>query len=110
MWVTDLRHFLDTDGTLVEGRARRIAIYLSEIVQAATLRAVGGWSLSEVRCRRRPGHKRCTRRVGVRRTEAPPAVEWECSGCRDGGTISGWEGTRWDLVDLFEDVWSAVAR
>ncbi|GAC1585939.1 MAG: hypothetical protein NVS3B5_20240 [Sphingomicrobium sp.] len=48
MWVTDLRHFLDTNGTLVEGRARRIAIYPAEIMQAATLRALGGWSLSEV--------------------------------------------------------------
>lgn len=97
MWVTDLRHFLDDNGALIKGRPRSLAAYFAEIVQAATPRIVGAWSLSEVRCRRRPGHKPCTGRIGVRLTDMPLAVEWECPECGDAGIISGWEGTRWDL-------------
>jgi hypothetical protein len=38
-------------------------------------------------------------------TDAPPAIEWECSSCGDADIISGWEGTRWDLRQ--EDVSSS---
>ena len=97
MWITDLRHFLDTDGAFPAGRAGKIGAYFSEIVQAATSEAAGAWGLSEIRCRRRPAHRRCMGWIGVRLRDAPPAVDWECSRCGDDGIISGWEGTRWDL-------------
>src|SRR5438132_8839642 len=97
MWVTNLRHFLDDTGALIESRPGRIAAYFAEIVQIATPRMVGAWSLSEVRCRRRPGHKLCTGRIGVRLTDTSLTVEWECPECGDAGIVSDWEDTRWDL-------------
>ena len=97
MWITDIQHFLGPDGAFPEGRAGKIGAYLGEIVRAATSQAVGAWGFSEIRCRRRPSHRRCTGWIGVRLTDAPPAVEWECSICGDAGIISGWERTRWDL-------------
>jgi hypothetical protein len=95
-WVVDLRHFLDPSGAIAElpPQARRLAEYFASIVVDATSNLDGE---PAVRCRRRPGRKRC---AGVLMAypspEEPEAIEWYCPVCGDYGVIRGWERTLWD--------------
>ena len=51
-WITDLRHFLDSDGLLVDGPAGRLASYWCQLVEAATARPDGLSAQPATRCRR----------------------------------------------------------
>ncbi len=96
-WITDIRHFLDDDGSLVAGmpkQALKLANYFGRIIKAVTGR--NGDTLSTgVNCRRRPGRKPCPGEV-VAVVDEHGAIFWSCPVCEDNGTISGWKGTMWD--------------
>jgi len=96
--VTDLGHFEPEDPTVeLPPQARRLRQYLGEIARAASVRESGRRSATALRCRRRPGRKPCKGRIEVLRRDVPPQVEWRCPVCQDGGVVSGWRGTYWDL-------------
>jgi len=94
--VVDLRHFLAPSGAIAEmpAPARRLAEYFASIVVDATS------NLDEppsVRCRRRPGRRRCSGIIyAVPSVQDPQAIDWYCPECGDYGVIRGWEGTLWD--------------
>ncbi|WP_276140859.1 DUF3024 domain-containing protein [Rhodococcus sp. T2V] len=96
MFVTDLRHFLDLPDE-VPGPARRLAEQLYDLVRAATAGDTGVRWLSALPCRRRPGNRRCAGRMFVLRADTEGPIAWECSTCGDGGRISDWEGSPFDL-------------
>jgi hypothetical protein len=102
-WITDLRHFIDSDGVLVEGPAGRLAAYWCRLVEAGTVRPEGLWAQSAIRCRRHPGRARCPGHIRVRRSDGSDRVEWECPACTDRGVISGWEQSPWDLRAAQDD-------
>jgi len=107
MFVSDLRHFLDLpDDT--PAPALRLAEQLRDIVRAATAGEPGAGWVSALRCRRRPGHRRCQGRIFVRRTGGQAPIGWACTVCRDEGCISGWQDTPHDLSDGF--VWEGTAK
>ena len=58
-WIVDLRHYLTPEGALADmpPPARRIAEFFASIVVDATSNLDG---TPTVRCRHRPGHRRCT--------------------------------------------------
>jgi hypothetical protein len=98
--ITNLRHFLDERGCIAptQGRARRLAEFLTSIVAAET------HNLDEpslpIRCRRRPGRKPCP---GILQTHfggefEEPEIFWKCSVCGDWGVITHWQDTFWDLM------------
>jgi hypothetical protein len=58
-WITDLRHLMRPDGTLVGDRSTSLPVYLSLLVEAATASPADAWTVSPVRCRLRSEHKRC---------------------------------------------------
>ena len=94
-WVADIRHFLDENDDLIRepGPARRLAEHLCAIVEAVTSRARDqlDW-VTEVRCRRRPRHKRCEGNIVAGFDEADPAtIVWVCPVCEDNGYIRGWQ-------------------
>lgn len=96
--VTDLSHFEPGDsGMELPPRARKLRKFFGEIARSASVRESGRWAATALRCRRRPGRKPCTGRLEVRRQDIPPEVEWRCPACDDGGLLSGWRGTHWDL-------------
>lgn len=96
MMVSDLRHFLDLP-VGAPGPALRLADRLGRIVSAATAGDVGEpWSTA-IRCERRPGHQRCPGWIEVVRAEPEGPIRWWCSTCDDGGLISEWEGSPYDL-------------
>jgi len=95
-WVTDLRHYLTTSGAMAEmpPRARRLGEYFASIVVDATTRID---DLPTVRCRRRPGHRRCPGIViSYPSVDEHDGIHWHCPVCRDHGIITGWQGTFWD--------------
>jgi hypothetical protein len=94
--VVDLRHFLEPSGAIAEmpAPARRLAEHFAGIVVDATSNLDDPPS---VRCRRRPGRRRCAGvPVAYPSPEEPEAIEWYCPVCGDYGVIRGWEGTLWD--------------
>jgi len=96
-WVIDLRHFLAPSGAIaaeLSAPGRRLAEYFASIVVDATSNLDDPPS---VRCRRRPGRRRCTGTIySVPSIEDLAAIDWHCPVCGDYGVIRGWEGTLWD--------------
>lgn len=95
-WITNIEHFLDEDGDIapIDGPARRIADYFTDIISSATSSPNDG--INKVRCRRQPGHQKCK---GIIDTIIDPnthEIVWRCPVCLDNGSISHWEYTVWD--------------
>jgi len=95
-WITDLRHFLNEEGSLEDMPipAFKLATYFGKIVKAVTTRKRDTLNTG-VRCRRRPGRKACPGEISAFIDERG-AISWSCPTCKDNGVISGWRGTMWD--------------
>lgn len=95
-WVVDLRHFLAPSGAMADmpPRARLLAEYFASIVVDATTNLDDP---PRVRCRRRPGRRRCTGIIMCYpAADAAESIEWYCPVCHDNGVIRGWQKTLWD--------------
>lgn len=53
---------------------------------------------SAIPCRCRPNGRPCRGRLEVERAAQTDHVRWHCPACGDGGLVTGWRGTRWDLT------------
>ncbi|TAK28830.1 MAG: hypothetical protein EPO21_21995 [Chloroflexota bacterium] len=84
------------------GPARRMALFIAEIVAAASVLPPFVWNDSAVRCRRRPKNRRCSGRLRVRE-ERTGEIAYQCSVCDRGGTVSGWRGTDYDLSSFRDE-------
>jgi hypothetical protein len=100
-WIVDLRHYLTPAGAIAEmpAPARKLAEYFASIVLDATANLD---KEPTVRCRRRPGNKRC---IGIVMSYPSAddfeSIHWHCPVCEDNGIISGWQKTLWDgLVEV----------
>lgn len=93
--VADMRHYL---GEELPSAVARLRDHLGSIVEAVTLRDDADVDyVTQVRCRRWPGHRRCEGNImAYFDEEEPSAIKWFCPFCSDGGYIRGWEGTVWD--------------
>ena len=95
-WITDLRHFLDEDGSMEDtpSRVHPIAEFLGRIVKSVTTRQRNVLTTG-VRCRRRPKRKPCPGEI-IAFIDERHSISWSCPVCEDNGIISGWKGTIWD--------------
>lgn len=95
-WIVDLRHYLTPAGAIADmpAPARKLANYFASIVVDATA------NIDEeptVRCRRHPGHRRCSGIVmSYPSAEEDQSIHWYCPVCHDNGVIRGWQKTLWD--------------
>ena len=100
VWITDIKHYLGEDLSMVKlpAPAARLRDYLGSIVEAVTLRDNTETNyVTKVKCRRRPGHRRCEGDIIAFFDEAKSsAIKWFCPFCGDSGYIRGWQGTVWD--------------
>lgn len=99
-WVTDIRHYLDENDNLAQqlGPARGLVEHECAIIASVTARPHDkvDW-VTEIRCRRRPRHKRCEGNIAAGFDEADPTtIVWLCPFCEDNGYIRGWQETQWD--------------
>jgi hypothetical protein len=101
-WVTDLTHILTDEGEIgpKSGPARRLAKYFTKIVVDATTEPWENPGKKPVRCRRRPGRKPCAGLIGTDMDPDTDAIMWWCPACGDNGTITNWQGSRWDRTDV----------
>jgi hypothetical protein len=95
-WITDLRHFVNEDGSLatMPNRARALAEYFGRIVKGVTTRQKDALATG-VRCRKRPRRRKCPGEI-IAFIDEQEAISWSCPVCEDNGVISGWKGTLWD--------------
>jgi len=100
VWITDIRHYLGQDLSIIEltDSAARLRDFLGSIIGTVTLRNPEEIDyVTEIKCRRRPGHRRCEGNiVAYFGEEDPSAIKWYCTFCDDSGYIRGWQGTVWD--------------
>ena len=109
MLSADLRHFLDLPDD-APGPARRLAAQLGDLVRAATAAEPGPPWISAVPCRRRPGHRACPGRMMVARPNPAAPITFECTDCGDGGVISGWQQSPYDVTDHNQPPSAAAQR
>ena len=97
-YVIDIRHYLDERGKVAKMPAPALAIAL---FCGAVVAWVTGWpgprsgDLTNGICRRSRARPPCSTEVYAR-LRPGGAIEWRCPACGEQGTISGWQGTRWD--------------
>lgn len=96
-WITDMRHYLDGSGVLVDMPAPSLslALFLGAIVAWVTSNR-GADARTNVRCRWRSGRRRCPGEIEASLASDGVAISWRCPVCGDNGVMRGWEGTRWD--------------
>jgi len=101
MLITNLEHFLATDGSITpkEGPALRLADYLTKIVVAETALCQTQPETMAVRCRRRPNRKPCAGEIDSYIDPVTNQIIWWCSVCEEQGSISHWQGSLWDCTD-----------
>ena len=98
-WVIDIRHYLDDEGEIAvpSGPARKLAEYIGEIILCVTAGPSAEDGAIPLPCRRRPGRKPCYGIVTAGYSESDrQTIVWQCQGCGDEGSISGWQETQWD--------------
>ncbi len=95
--VADLSRLEHAEGGLPVGRGGRRARFLTELVVAGSMLSPGSAQLSEIHCRRRPDRRRCSGRIHLSRESESDEIHWRCVVCGDGGVITNWQETRWDL-------------
>ncbi|HEX3869402.1 MAG TPA: hypothetical protein VHV77_03080 [Pirellulales bacterium] len=96
IWIVDLRHYLAPRRVFADMPkwARLLAEYFANIVVDATI------NLDEeprVRCRHRPGRRRCPGTVmSYPACRGPGSRSLARLRAKDNGLISGWQNTLWD--------------
>jgi|GEM_PF-275655 len=100
-YVTDITHYLDETGELMQlpGPARRLASFLTLLIEAATGAPSAGEHDSGIRCMA----KACR---GTIRTCLPPGQDeifWHCQACGHNGVIRSWNNTKWNQLKRIEE-------
>jgi hypothetical protein len=96
-WVTDMRHYLDPTGSVVDmpGPALSLALFLGSIVAWVTSGRSSTDPRTNVACRRSPGRRRYPGEIQASLL-ADETIAWHCPVCNDNGVTYGWKGTFWD--------------
>jgi len=90
---------LDENGKLPDdlpGPARRLTIFLGQIISEISSVPAGKTFVTSLKCRRRPGRKPCPGEILSWRNKETDSIKWECSQCGVGGEIHNWRGSPWD--------------
>ena len=101
-WYTDMRNFLNETGAMdiESGSARKLAEHLAAIITMVTCPPMQLSEKFQVRCRRRPGRKRCTGMIQADEDPDTEEIRWFCPVCDDNGYIRNWQNTLWDLSSM----------
>ena len=94
-WVTDLNHFVEADPQESKRAQCGIRGYVAEIVKASTALSARLETQTALPCRK--PRRECLGHIRVRLQDIPPEVHWRCSHCQEGGVISNWPQSPWDL-------------
>ncbi|HEV3263452.1 MAG TPA: hypothetical protein VG013_41840 [Gemmataceae bacterium] len=100
-YVTDITHYLDESGELARmpGPVRKLASFLTLLIEAATGTSSAHYHDSSIRCRT----KACR---GTILTFLPPnrdEISWHCPACGHNGVIRNWQNTKWNQLKRTEE-------
>jgi len=100
-WYTNIQDFLDLDGLPpvdLPHAGELLLDYFGSIIEAVTTRDERSTTkTTDIECRRRPRHRRCSGRIIAAIDEGDPdTIRWICPACSDNGFISGWQESIWD--------------
>jgi hypothetical protein len=95
-YVTDITHFLDEAGELLPlpGPARKLASFLTLLIEAATGAAAPHYHDSSIRCRT----KACTGTILTMLPQHGDEIAWHCPACGHDGVIRNWQNTKWNQL------------
>jgi hypothetical protein len=74
---------------------RNLILLAGELVVLALKVPPGLTPPASLRCRRRPGRKRCAGFILVHRQDVPPQIHWRCPECEDAGVLTNWNRSPW---------------
>jgi hypothetical protein len=96
MYITKMTHFLDETGNIPEelpDEAKEFAVFLTSIVEAATNEYPEYVCCTDIDCRK------CDSSIITELRDEDKEILWGCGDCDFEGTISEWQGTKWDHRD-----------
>ena len=89
-----MTHFLDAEGNIAKGMskiARERASFIAMIIDEAT--KPQSEENVELKCMK----KKCNGTIEIQYIEELfDVIDYWCTECDNAGTISGWQGTKWD--------------
>jgi hypothetical protein len=95
-YVTDITHYLDEASELLPlpGPARKLASFLTLLIEAATGAASVHYHDSGIRCRT----KACMGTVLTMLPHNGDEIAWHCPACGHSGVIRNWQDTKWNRL------------
>jgi hypothetical protein len=97
MWVIDIRHWLNDEGTRPGVPQLKLKVKkLAEIITYATSKETDLLVGKPPQCWRRPNRKPCNGRLNIHFTE-DDRIYWICPKCGDEGVVDGFRGLVWDM-------------
>jgi len=95
-YITDITHYLDDAGELLPlpGPARKLASFLTLLIDAATSTASVQYHDSSIRCRT----KACMGTILTMLSQNRDEIAWHCPACGHNGVIRNWQDTKWNQV------------
>ena len=95
-YVTDITHYLDEAGELLPlpGPARKLASFLTLLIEAATATASAHYHDSSIRCRT----KACRGTILTMLPQNADEIAWHCPACGHNGIIRNWRDTKWNQL------------
>ena len=95
MYISNMTHFLDNEGnipTTMPKEARELASFLALVVDEATKYYPHKVCNTDIRC----FNPTCDSTIITEFIEDDEKIHWGCGDCENAGTISEWQGSRWD--------------
>jgi hypothetical protein len=95
-YVTNITCYLDETGEMgqMPAPARKLASFLTLLIEAATGTPTAVEHDSGIRCRT----KACPGIIRTSLTASRDTIEWRCPVCGHNGIITGWEDTKWNQM------------
>lgn len=95
-YVTDITHYLDTGGEMARmpAPARKLASFLTLVIEAATGAPSAKDHDSRIRCRA----KACKGSIRTSLAPSHDKITWYCPSCGHHGVITNWQETKWNQL------------
>src|SRR6185312_10702054 len=93
-YFINITHYLDEAGEMLPlpGPARKLASFITLVIEAATNSASADECESRVRCRKRS----CRGTIRTVLPDQSSEILWHCPVCGHNGVITNWQNTKWN--------------
>jgi hypothetical protein len=101
-YITDITHYLAENGEVapMPGPARKLASFLTLLIEAATNVGSAHYHDSGIRCRA----EACRGTILTRMPPSRDLICWHCPACGHNGLIRNWHNTKWNQLKRAEQL------